>query len=487
VTGGLRGLYFLLAAALAIRLVAYATFGGIMHADEIFQYAEPAHRVVFGDGLVPWEYRLGIRSWLFPGMLAAVMELTRVAGDGPVVQNWAVAIAISIASLPMVACGVLWARRAAGWAGGVCAGVLLAAWPGQILFSLHPLIDSIGADVLVPGIYLLERAVARRTPASLGAAGALLGLTLALRIQLLPAVVWGILRFCRREIRFGYVPALAGLGVVLALAGMLDWVTLGAPFQSVIKYVWVNQVARAATYFGTDPWWYYLLVLPWSWGLAFPVLALCMVRAAIRLPRLAEVGFTIVASFSLVPHKELRFIYPAFPFLLTLAGAGAADWGRVLTQRVGVAARWAMLVPALLGGLCVLDGVAGNGKKLWVRGTGIVAEMHRVAADSQACALAIVPPENWYLTGGYTHLRPGIRLVAFTPDGAAGKVAGFDYAIAGGGTDLTPWGMSRLECRRNMMADEAMPLACLWHNPVGCDGARLPELALPDPPFLRWP
>ncbi len=34
------------------------------HSDEFGQYLEQAHRLVFGYGLVPWEYRADMRSWL---------------------------------------------------------------------------------------------------------------------------------------------------------------------------------------------------------------------------------------------------------------------------------------------------------------------------------------------------------------------------------------------------------------------------------------
>ena len=35
--------------------------------DEIFQTLEPAHQFAFHYGILPWEFREGARSWLFPG------------------------------------------------------------------------------------------------------------------------------------------------------------------------------------------------------------------------------------------------------------------------------------------------------------------------------------------------------------------------------------------------------------------------------------
>jgi hypothetical protein len=55
---------------------------GIVWPDEIYQSLEQAHRLVFGYGFVPWEFQDGARSWLFPGTLAAVLEVGKWVGAG---------------------------------------------------------------------------------------------------------------------------------------------------------------------------------------------------------------------------------------------------------------------------------------------------------------------------------------------------------------------------------------------------------------------
>src|SRR5438067_13824609 len=50
-------------------------------ADEIYQVVEPAHRLVYGTGLIAWEYIVGMRSWVFPGIIAAVLWLGRLFGS----------------------------------------------------------------------------------------------------------------------------------------------------------------------------------------------------------------------------------------------------------------------------------------------------------------------------------------------------------------------------------------------------------------------
>jgi GPI mannosyltransferase 3 len=77
------GLAALVVLAIALRLEPILVEPSAVWPDEIFQASEPAHRLVYGSGLVAWEFQLGVRSWLLPGVIAALMELARIAGDGP--------------------------------------------------------------------------------------------------------------------------------------------------------------------------------------------------------------------------------------------------------------------------------------------------------------------------------------------------------------------------------------------------------------------
>jgi GPI mannosyltransferase 3 len=65
-----RRAYVLLAALVLVaaalpRLWAALADHSLFWCDEIHQSLEPAHRALFGYGFVPWEYRVGARSWLF--------------------------------------------------------------------------------------------------------------------------------------------------------------------------------------------------------------------------------------------------------------------------------------------------------------------------------------------------------------------------------------------------------------------------------------
>ena len=462
----------LLALALLLRLVGYYRNTGIIAADEIFQYVEQAHRLVFGYGIVPWEYTEKIRSWLFPGVLAGVMELARVCGDGPVCQTWAVAIFLSLLSLLPVWCAFQWGCRDTGLSGGLIAGGLNAVWTECVLFSVHPLMDTVGADCLVAGAYLASVAAERGGRRRFAAAGAVLGLVVALRPHLLPAVLLAGLVQGRGSFRERAAPLLAGAAATLLLAGALDWVTLGTPFQSIWKYGWIVLVEhRAAEMGGVTPWYEYLLWLDADWQFALPIIAGAALVGGTRRPLLLGIALAVIAPFSLIGHKEPRYIYPAVPFLLTAAGIGCAVAASRASRMLGVRVREDVIGAAGIAAWVAISFAVtrtGNLQYTWQSGTGIVAEMHEVSADPASCRLAATP---WGVgtSGGSAHLRLDIVFRAFDPDAPTDKAGPLDYVIAEQGIDLTRFGLTRLECRRNEFGP-IMPIACLWHRPGGCKG-----------------
>ena len=92
-------LWFFLAAGFGVRLVVSLVYPLIHHPDELFQYIEQAHRFVTGDGLVPWEHREGIRSWVVPGALVPLKWLADLLGDDPRLFTSAAYVAMSLFSL----------------------------------------------------------------------------------------------------------------------------------------------------------------------------------------------------------------------------------------------------------------------------------------------------------------------------------------------------------------------------------------------------
>ena len=135
----LPALPVVLGIGLAARLFVALAFPNVLAADEVFQFLEQAHRLVFGAGVVPWEFQIGLRSWLIPLLLAGPMALARLADPAPVAGLALIRILLCIASLSVVWCAANWGGRRFGTRGVWIVGGLAALWPALWLLAPHPL------------------------------------------------------------------------------------------------------------------------------------------------------------------------------------------------------------------------------------------------------------------------------------------------------------------------------------------------------------
>lgn len=472
----------LVLAAAGVRLVPILVEPSINWWDEIFQTIEPAHRLVYGYGLVPWEFQLGMRSWLLPGLVTGLMQAARLFGDGPDYYLPVVATSFALLASTSVICCFLWARRWFGVAGALAAAAVVAMAPELVYFGARALSEVVAAHLLLIGVYLMEPVIPTDSRRRLLGAGILLGLACLLRIQLAPAValvaLWSVWNGWRARL-----PTLAVGGVVaLAFGAALDWVTLGYPLASVWRNFLYNIVEAVSAGFGTEPWSYYLLgeIGLWNGGTVFLLIAAAL--GARRLPVLAAAAVAILAVHSGIAHKEYRFIYPAVLMLTVLAGLGVGqltEWGAEWLRRQGISKYLAGAVCAAL-----LLGYFGFLMfRVWSSDT-MLALRHRVHDNLLAasfvsrlpsfCGLGLYGEKglDWARYGGYTYLHRPVPM--YWPEDEAELAAtapAFDILLF---TAPPPaaLGFETVRCFGN---------SCIARRAGGCEARPMPPMPFPDP------
>jgi len=337
----------ILALALGLRLWVVLTQTYIVHPDETFQYLEPAHRLVFGTGVIAWEYIDGIRNWLLPGVVAGTMGLVSIFSDNP----WAYVVTLRLlcvlASLAVPYAGYRIARQAGGAGAGLIAGLLCALSPQAIYLAPVILTEPLATDAALMALAIGAGAGGRIRPSI--AAGLLAGLACALRYQFAPAIVLAALWQQARDRRALAVATSAATLVVVLILGVLDAATWGAPFQSV----WLNYLRNGpegvSQAIGAEPWYFYPWFVVGSWLDVLPLAAGALVPGVRRAPVLAVLAAVIVGSHMIPAHKEIRFVFPAVVALPILIGLGLDEIVRVLPQpwsgiptRIAVAALFAL-------------------------------------------------------------------------------------------------------------------------------------------------
>jgi hypothetical protein len=414
--------------ALLLRVGVAIHFPSIEWGDEIFNTIEPAHHLAYGYGVVDWEWREGVRSWVFPAFLAVVVRATDWTGPGSLGYLHAIAIVLSLLSLTTVWFGYAWAKRASGSPAAIIAAGASAIWYDLVYFSPKTLIEVMATNFLLPGLYLGMYGEGLPEKKRLFLAGLFLGLAVSLRIQLAPAVGFAFLYFCHRDWRARGPAVFVGLLLPVVAFGLVDAVTWSYPFQSFLRYFWAAAVQERNLFGQTEPWYWYLLVLAVRF---FPlcVLALLGVR---RSPFLGWVVFIIVAFHSVVPHKELRYMYSVMPIVITLAAIGFVEcaedfnaWGKArLSPR-------AITVTGLV--LCIFTSALFAWRSpRWTHFSGGLIAMDRLSQDPSVCGVGLYKL-SWIYSGGYSHLHRNVPIVLVLRDAELeDQTPSFNALVAGG-------------------------------------------------------
>ena len=408
--------------AFTLRLAPVFVFPSIDYPDEIFQTIEQAHRLAFGYGVVPWEFEYGSRSWMLPGALAGLIEMSRPLGEGPQVYVPFVGVVLAMLSAAAALCGALWGRRFFGLTGMAIAGLAPAVSIDAAYFGPRTLSEAVAAHILVLGLYVAEPGDAAPGRLRLVLGGFLLGLAAMTRIQLAPAIVaimaWPSGAAYRRRLP----PLVGGAAIAVLASGALDAMTWGSPFASTWRNFTVNFFDGAAAANGVAPWHGYgdFLLDYWGAGGVVAVLLLALIGAR-RLPQLLLAAVVILASHSLIGHKEYRFIYPAILLLVLSSGLGLAQlttWAVEALARQRPGARWSSLAcSAMALGFPLLvslgEATSPAYRELWTRAHAVLRGADFIARLPSVCGIGTFGL-HWTQSAGYAHFHH--RVPTYWPD-----------------------------------------------------------------------
>jgi len=338
---------------------------GVLYPDEVMQYLEQAHRLVFGAGMVPWEYEHGVRSWVVPLVLAGPLRLLALLGlDAPAVYQPVIKAVLSLASLTVPYAAYRVGRALFDDSAGRLALLFTAFWYELVSYGHRATIDAIVAYVACAALALV---FARPTRAVRLGGGALVGLAFVLRFQMAPALAAIALVAVVRWRSRAWAAALACVAAVAA-GGALDYYTWGMWFSAIVNSVALSGVGDLAAIFGVSPFWWYLpALLALSGGLVLAgVLGLVLSWRA-SWPLLL-IGGAILAGFSPIGHKQTRFVFMVTPVWLIGLAALTADRGALLAAAVPWTRRAAPAAAAILvGGFAVISALGLWDRLPWER------------------------------------------------------------------------------------------------------------------------
>src|SRR5438093_3518130 len=129
----------LLVIGLLVRICAALIYDQIHHPDELFQYLEQAHRIVFGYGYIPWEYRFAARSWILPGVISPILYLCKILRiDDPVLYVNLVKVFFCFISTSLIYSAYIIGREISSNHAGILASIFVCFWYELIFFASRP-------------------------------------------------------------------------------------------------------------------------------------------------------------------------------------------------------------------------------------------------------------------------------------------------------------------------------------------------------------
>ena len=372
----------LLAAAIRLPLAFWPNFD---HPDEIFQYLEPAWRMLGHDGIVSWEWREGMRSWLLPGLMTGPMALGDWLVPGGMGAFVLPRLVAALASLSIVISAWAFGARVSQ-AHAVVAGLVAAVWFELVYFAPHTLGEPLATAVMLPAALLLTRATPSRR--DLLGGGALLALAVLFRFQYAPAAATLAIGACWQG-RSRILPIMAGGIAMMAVSAVVDAAHGTIPFSWLVANVRQNLLQDRASYFGVMPANAYINCFWLMWSIALVPLLLAVFAGWRHAPVLLWAALVNLVFHSLIGHKEYRFIFLSVALLVIVAALGSADWMLALRTRSS-SRRFA--APLIVGGWIGVSAVlaaSGPMPVFWGRGIGATKLASVLKADPQMCGLAL--------------------------------------------------------------------------------------------------
>ena len=363
-----------------------ALYSPIQDCDEVFNYWEPTHYLNHGHGFQTWEYspEYAIRSWAYAGLHALLTPLGRLASFAGISKPGEFYVLRSLLGLACALCETrLVSKLATALNARIAVLYLLitATSPGMFHASVAYLPSSFAMYFTMLGMAaFMDWRGGLRTAQGIFcmATGACLGWPFAaamavpfLMEELLLASVSDFqgMRDLFLRIFDGCARSLA----LLAIQVSIDWFFYKRLLIVPLNIIWYNVLSnKGPDLYGTEPWHFYLrnlflnfhvwlllalLSLPLLLGQYFFVKQTRTRSSYLRGTVFLTPFYLWLAIFTLQPHKEERFMYPAYPALILnasvamhiiLASLGSTD-SRHLTSKIPVQLRFAGILAFLLG------------------------------------------------------------------------------------------------------------------------------------------
>lgn len=297
--------------------------------DEYWQSLEVAHKLAFGTGHLTWEWTQGIRSYVYPALIAGLYKLLALVNlDSVELLVLLPRVLQALLSAYSDYRFFLWSNKSK-WS----LFVLATSWFWFYTAS-RTLANTLETSLTVIALSYFPWVASESTTF-------LWPVTLSVFVRPTSAIPWIPLclyhmkksthptweLFLKRYLLIGFVVGTVTVAVDSFLHGKL----LLSPFE----FLRFNVLKEVGSFYGEHPWYWYVNVgLPTVLGIGTLPFLLSVVETVRnrqvfkeRAVLLTTVVFTVTV-YSLLPHKEFRFLLQILPICLYVSADYLSRWSR---------------------------------------------------------------------------------------------------------------------------------------------------------------
>lgn len=310
-------------------LVALCTFSA-SHPDELWQFHEPAHTVVFNRGHYTWDWRAGIRSFLFPLPLIFFFQIAKLAGgraEAFLVHYAPILIKAAWAALTDLFTIKL-SEKYFGDSAGKWALLFTLSNPAQANYGTRALSNSVETALCAVVAYFWPMRRKEWSRSRWIVCLLVLGLCCLVRISaiqmFLPASLF----------LFLYAPnalEVVSLTIPLMASVILFGIAVDSFFYGKFTVSWWNffqwnVLQNVSSQFGVEPAYFYFKTVQCElFKTSIPFILLGLSTSIWKFKCFGPFFIFVLPYFilsSIQPHKEHRFLLPILPILLAYASLG---------------------------------------------------------------------------------------------------------------------------------------------------------------------
>jgi GPI mannosyltransferase 3 len=389
--------------ALSTRIIPLFVVDCPLHPDNVYQVLEPAHRIVHGYGLMAWEHFRGIRPPLHIIISSTIFEAARLGGfrdtSAVIFGNRALMAFISLMT-------VYYAYKIGSELYGENAGLFSAY---VLIFSTYVSLWSAETSSQIPSSFFVlpallsfYRGFKLDNKRQYFFSGLLVGVGFMFRfdiaIFLFPMAAFLLFYGWKKYLLQVFV----GFLLAILVQGLFDMVYYGGFLHSPINFVIADFFEELPT-LGSAPATYYLEIF--RIHPHFLLLLPLIFERKKETYLLLLMAFSFFGVYTLISHKELRYVFAFVPLYSILAGR-ALD--RLTKSKVGryyalfavavVFSSYMLLMPMALHSCHDISG--------------FYSFFRYVGAQDDSSGVGYNIP--WFMTGGYSHMHKRIPMVQIT-------------------------------------------------------------------------